>query len=175
MSTPPPFLPLFALAAMRTVSEPFNLLDYAQPVTTVSVTLTLSSNLNRNTVDGITPWPFQVDYRPNEDFSYERAKRKLITMQSAFQSRQQVKFMIPGESTAYEDEQYEFGFTGKQGRFLQVSSLLNFDNRASIGCVGAVLTYLQRRRNAEYLYENLDAQDEYPIAYLEMFTLKQTM
>lgn len=88
-----------------------------------------------------------------------------------------MKFLVPGESSTYEDgqEQDEFGSTSRQGRLLRISSWIDLDNKASLGCIGAVLMYLQRRRGAEYLQDDPDAEQAHRITSMEMFSLKSTM
>ena len=91
--------------------------------------------------------------------------------------RADLRFLIPGESFTWDDgqEQDEFGFTSRQGKLLRISGSINLDIRASLGCVGALLTYLQRQRSAEYLQDDPDAQQAYRITSMEMFSLQGTM
>lgn len=56
-----------------------------------------------------------------------------------------------------------------------MSAWLNVDSKVSIGCAGAVVAFLQRRRSSEYLQDDPDAQLAYRIVHLEMFTFKNTM
>ena len=88
-----------------------------------------------------------------------------------------LRFLIPGESLTWDhgQEQDEFGSTSRQGKLLRISGWINLDSKASLGCVGAVLTYLQRRRSAEYLQDDPDAQQAYRVTSMEMFSLQGTM
>jgi len=118
-----------------------------------------------------------MDYRPNSEFNYEGAKDKLVNLQSILVGGGGVRFLIPGDSLTYDDGQGhdEFGSTGHQGKLLRISGRINFDSRVSLGCVGAVLTSLQRKRSAEFLQDDPDGQQAYRITSMEMFSMRGTM
>jgi DNA mismatch repair protein MSH5 len=118
-----------------------------------------------------------VDYRPNPEFSYEEAKNKLVNLQSILIGGEGVRFLIPGGSLTYDDDQGhdEFDSTSRQGKLLRISGWINLDSRVSLGCVGAVLTSLQRKRSAEFLQGDPDGQQAYRITSMEMFSMKGTM
>ena len=88
-----------------------------------------------------------------------------------------MRFLIPGESLTYDDRQEhdEFGSTNRQGKLLRISGRINLDSKVSVGCVGAALTYLQRKRAAEFLQDDPDAQQAYRITRMEMFSISGTM
>ena len=133
--------------------------------------------MTRFAVNGQPPLPYQIDHRPAQEFSYDGAKSKLINLVSSFCGSEDVKFLVPGESMDTDDDldHDDFGSTSRQGNFLKLSSWIDLDNLVSIGCVGAVLTYLQRKRSSEYLQDDPNAQQAYRITSLEMFSLKGTL
>jgi DNA mismatch repair protein MSH5 len=49
------------------------------------------------------------------------------------------------------------------------------DNTVGIGCVGAVIFYLDRKRVSEYLQDDPNAQMAYQVVRLEMFSIRDTM
>jgi DNA mismatch repair protein MSH5 len=118
-----------------------------------------------------------VDYRPNSEFNYEGAKDKLANLQSILVGGEGVRFLIPGDSLTYDDDQEhdELGSTSHQGKLLRISGWINLDSRVSLGCVGAVLTSLQRKRSAEFLQDDPDGQQAYRITSMEMFSMRGTM
>lgn len=67
------------------------------------------------------------------------------------------------------DQADELDLTDKKGRTLHVSACLDLGNRISVGCAGALITYLQRKGASEL------AEQRYRIIRVEMFTLKDTM
>lgn len=123
------------------------------------------------------PLPYQVDIRPSQEFAYEGTKTKLINLESTIARNDGTTFLVPGDVSTYDDEQdhENFGSTNRQGKLLRLSSWIDFESRVSVGCVGAILTHLQRRRAADYLPEDPDAQWAFRVRNLEMFTLQHTM
>ena len=123
------------------------------------------------------PLPYQVDIRPSQEFGYEAAKTKLVNLQSVIASGDGPSFLVPGDASTYEDEQdrENFGSTNRQGKLLRLSSWIDFESRIGVGCMGAILTYLQRRRAADYLPDDPDAQWAFRVRTLEMFSLRNTM
>ena len=49
------------------------------------------------------------------------------------------------------------------------------ESRLTIGCAGALLTYIGRRKAVEYLPSDADASSLFRIATVEMFNLQGTM
>jgi DNA mismatch repair protein MSH5 len=124
-----------------------------------------------------SPLPYQVDVRPSQEFSYEGAKTKLINLEPTLAGNGGTSFLVPGDAFTYEEEQdhQNFGSTKRQGKLLRLSSWIAFENRVGVGCVGAVITHLQRRRAADYLPDDPDAQWAFRVRNLEMLTLRNTM
>jgi len=115
--------------------------------------------------------------RPSPEFNYEAGKRKLIDVRTLRQGRPLANFVVPGEDTAYEEygDGYETGFTRHQGKLLRLSGWVDVESQVSVGCAGAVLTYLQRRRAVQYLPGDEDAFRAFRISAIEMFTLDGIM
>ena len=85
--------------------------------------------------------------------------------------------MIPGEDTSYDEygSAYETGFTKHQGKLLRLSGRIDLESQLSVGCAGAVLTYLQRRRTVKYLPGDNDPNNAFRVTSIEMFALEGTM
>ena len=87
--------------------------------------------------------------------------------------------MIPGDSAAFEEgiDADEIGFTYRQERLLKLSAMINLESNSSVGCVGAVLTYLQRKTAAErdFIQDDVDAQWAYRVRHIEAFSVEGTM
>lgn len=115
--------------------------------------------------------------RPSPEFKYEAGKRKLIDIRTLRQRRPLADFVVPGEDTAYEEygDGYEIGFTRDQGKLLRLSGWVDLESQISVGCAGAVLTYLQRRRAVQYLPGDEDALRAFRVSAIEMFTLDSVM
>ncbi|RMZ85511.1 hypothetical protein DV737_g702, partial [Chaetothyriales sp. CBS 132003] len=125
-------------------------------------------------------WQFIVDKEvgmwPGPEFSFEGALGKLAYFAPALPDMS-TRFLTPGDSTTHRQdlERDEFGFSDREGRLLQVSSQLDFDSKTSIGCVGALINYLQRKRTSGYLREDQEAQLAYRILRIEMLSLRNTI
>lgn len=65
--------------------------------------------------------------------------------------------------------------SGQLGNSLQLSTRIDIDNNVSIGCAGAVLTYLQRRRAMGSLPGMASCNTAFRISALEIFSTKDTM
>ena len=121
--------------------------------------------------------PYVLEVRPSSEFNYEAAKRKLIDLRIRSDAGSQTAFITPGDSEFYDDvgDSHNASFTSRQGRLLRLLGQIDFDSRLSVGCTGAVLTYLQRRKAAEYLPGDVNAELALRISTVEVFSLKDMM
>ena len=67
------------------------------------------------------------------------------------------------------------GFTRDQGLMLRLAGWIDLESRLTVGCVGAVLNYLQRKRAAEYLPGDRAAELAFRVTEIQMFSLDGTM
>ncbi|PGH07736.1 hypothetical protein AJ79_06213 [Helicocarpus griseus UAMH5409] len=120
--------------------------------------------------------PYQVDVRPVQEFSFEAAKLKLSNLRLDT-ARDDTRFLIPGETFTVNQngDENDLGFTDQQGKLLNLSGVIDMDNRISVGCAGAIITYLQRKRAAECLARDRSANELFKIQSVEMRSLKGTM
>ncbi|OJD19083.1 hypothetical protein AJ78_00956 [Emergomyces pasteurianus Ep9510] len=142
-----------------------------------------TSNLGQNG-QGIHPTenddqfqlPYHVDVRPVQEFSFEGAKVKLANLPLGT-SRDDTRFLVPGDTFSMNQNgnENELGFTDHHGRLINLSGSIDMDNRISIGCAGALITYLQRKRAAEYLSRDRSGDWLFNIQSVEMRSLKDTM
>ncbi|KAL8942308.1 MAG: hypothetical protein Q9211_001454 [Gyalolechia sp. 1 TL-2023] len=117
-----------------------------------------------------------VEVRPSAEFGYEAGKIKLASIRLCRDVAPRVALITPGDSEFYLEytESNGPGRTGRQGKLLQLSGLIDLESRLTVGCAGAVLTYLQRKKAVMYLpgdTENLAFQ----VFFIEMFSLSGTM
>ncbi|KAF2632157.1 hypothetical protein BU25DRAFT_487709 [Macroventuria anomochaeta] len=116
--------------------------------------------------------PFLLDVRPPSEFYYDAAKNKLMILRLGEDDGTQVSFNIPGDHLGgYDDE----GALGQQGQLLRLAGWIDMESRVTVGCAGALLSYLQRRRAAAYLPGDDAAYMMFRITMLEMFSLRETM
>ncbi|OAG13030.1 uncharacterized protein CC84DRAFT_1255161 [Paraphaeosphaeria sporulosa] len=118
--------------------------------------------------------PFLLEVRPPSEFSFDAAKGKLATLRIEDDVVPQMNFVVPGDMNLLGEGSLE-NASGHQGRLLRLAGLVDMDSRLTVGCAGALLSYLQRRCAAAYLPGDEAAHEMFRISSLEMFTLKETM
>lgn len=118
-----------------------------------------------------------LEYRPSPEFSYESGKNKLINLRLFADGGPEISFVTPGTNDSYEDygEGNEMGYTGRQGKLLRLSTWIDMESRLSVGCAGALLTYIGRRKALEYLPGSDDTSTSFRISTIEMFSLRGMM
>ncbi|OQE05305.1 hypothetical protein PENVUL_c025G03028 [Penicillium vulpinum] len=119
--------------------------------------------------------PYQIDVRPTSEFSYSNAESKILALDVSSTHEQRIRFFVPQNGLAGPEEvdPEEMGFTLQEGRLLHISSSVDMENPVTIGCAGAILSYLQRRRAASSSL--LEEGNEYRIRALQMFNIRDTM
>lgn len=117
--------------------------------------------------------PYILEVRPSPEFGYEAGINKLVNLRLDPAAESQVSFITPGDTNAYDDQNggNGAGYTGRQGSLLRLSGKIDIESRLTIGCAGAVLTYLQRRKAVDYLPGDADANIAFRITAVEMFSL----
>ncbi len=117
--------------------------------------------------------PHILEVRPSPEFGYEAGKNKLVNLRLRSEDESQVSFVTPEDSDDYNDHNdgNDAGYTGRQGKLLRLSGKIDIESRLTIGCAGAVLTYLQRRKAVDYLPGDTDANLAFQISIVEMFSL----
>ncbi|QSS49524.1 mismatch repair protein [Histoplasma capsulatum var. duboisii H88] len=120
--------------------------------------------------------PYHLDVRPVQEFNFEGAKLKLANLRPDT-SRDDTRFLVPGDtfSPSRNGDENDLGFTDHQGKLLHLSGSIDMDNHISIGCAGALITHLQRKRAAECLAREGARDKLLNIKSVEMRTLKDTM
>ncbi|KAJ5247172.1 hypothetical protein N7468_002155 [Penicillium chermesinum] len=120
--------------------------------------------------------PYRIDIRPNQEFSPSDAETRLTALEISSAHEQRMRFFVPHSGIAGPDEGgiENIGFTLNEGRLLHISSAINTENPVTLGCVGAILNYLQKRRATNFNAESSEACSP-RIHFLKMFNLKDTM
>ena len=121
--------------------------------------------------------PYQVEIRPPQEFSYEGAKSKLVGVDTLFQQEDyDIQFLVPGAPSAPEEvNSADLDSTDRQGKLLRLSSWIDFTSEVSVGCLGAVIACIQRKRSSEHLPNDDTAQYSYRVTSIEMFSPRGTM
>jgi len=114
--------------------------------------------------------PYLLEVRPSPEFKYEGAKSKLINLNLEAENGPQIQFIIPGDILAEEDCGVR-----RQEHLLRLASWIDIESRLTVGCAGAVLSYLQRRRAAGYLPSDSAQHSFFRISSVHMFSMRGTM
>lgn len=120
--------------------------------------------------------PYQLDVRPSQEFSYLNAKNKLAALEISSEHEQRIKFLVPHNGLIDPEhmDTESLDFTLKDGRLLHMPGSIDLENKATIGCAGAVLTYLQRRR-ATICTSSDETSSYFQVRAIEMLSLQGTM
>ncbi|KAL4953439.1 muts domain V-domain-containing protein [Aspergillus filifer] len=120
--------------------------------------------------------PYQLDVRPSQEFSPSDAKNKLVALDISSKHEGRFRFLVPHNGLVDTDQldTEHLDFTLEEGRHLHIGSSLDLENKVTLGCAGAILTYLQRRRSSDLVSGGADT-GLYQVASFEMSTLDGTM
>ena len=120
-----------------------------------------------------------LEFRPSPEFDYEAGKSKLMNLHLFADGSSEVSFTTPGDNDPYNDNDNgdgnDAGYTGRQGQLLRLSASIDMESRLTIGCAGALLTYVARRKAVERVPSDINANSSFHVSRLQMFTLKETM
>ncbi|XRM41352.1 hypothetical protein ABZX51_004631 [Aspergillus tubingensis] len=174
---------LYLLGDLRHSSE--NIID-SLVLQTKPTVLLISPRVDPNNLQE-RPWdeqisdthsyvPYQLDVRPSQEFNYFNAKNKLIALEISSRHEHRIKFFVP-HSGLVDGEQLDtenLDLTLQEGKLLHVSGSIDMENTVTIGCAGAILAYLHRRRASMSMF-NERASGIFRVSSVEMFTLSGTM
>jgi DNA mismatch repair protein MSH5 len=107
---------------------------------------------------------YRVLVRPAGEFSYDAARKKLLAFQIGGDDGPGIN--MPGDLHDLSSD------TGSRGRLFKLASWINIESRVTVGCAGAVLAYLQRKKAIE---QGDGAGDRVEVAAIEMVSLKDIM
>ena len=121
--------------------------------------------------------PYVLESRPSPEFNYDAGKNKLMNLDLFADGSSEISFITPGHDDPYDDNGggTDAGYTRRQDELLKLSASIDMESHLSIGCAGALLTYLTRRKAVEHVSDDINTNNTFYISTLEMFTLKDTM
>lgn len=134
------------------------------------------SNAGERTGDS-TRLPYLLECRPNAEFGYDSSRKKLVNLRIGQREGPRVTFVVPGDilpqtaSRLVDDYEQQ----DRQGQLLRLSGWINLEGRLTVGCAGAVLSYIQRRRATSYLPGDGEASGMFRVGTIEMFSLSESM
>ncbi|KAL9585794.1 MAG: hypothetical protein Q9212_001307 [Teloschistes hypoglaucus] len=121
--------------------------------------------------------PYLLEVRPSPEFGYEAGKAKLCNLRLNSDDAPFVAFVTPGDADSYQEYEggHEPGHNGHQGKLLRLAGHIDLESRLTVGCAGAVLTYLQRKKAVVYLPGDAEADLAFHVSAVETFNLTGVM
>ena len=118
-----------------------------------------------------------LEFRPSPEFSYESGKYKLINLRLFANGSSDVSFITPGDNDPCDNfgDATSAGHTDCRGQTMRLASSIDIESRLTIGCAGALLTYMARRKAIRNLPDSFDANNSFCICTVEMFSLRDMM
>ncbi|KAI1770907.1 muts domain V-domain-containing protein [Hypoxylon cercidicola] len=109
------------------------------------------------------------------DFRYEAGREKLLGLNLEMPGRHNIIFTSVVDDIVDEMDEFDAQENFRQARLMRLGTSINLESRLTIGCAGAVLGDIQRRRTAHYLPNDPDALVAFRIRSVEMFALFDSM
>jgi DNA mismatch repair protein MSH5 len=124
-----------------------------------------------------TRLPYLLECRPNAEFGYDTSRKKLVNLRIGQRHGPRVTFVVPGDILPQTGSRVvdDYEQPDRQGQLLRLSGWINLESRLTVGCAGAVLSYIQRRRATSYLPGDGDASGMFRVGTIEMFSLSESM
>ena len=123
--------------------------------------------------------PYILELRPSAEFNYDAGKNKLAALRLLADNGHHNTLITPDNDNSNRDDdcenQYNPGHSGRYGQLLRLSSRADLESRLTIGCCGAILTYLSRRKAVQFLPGDRAADLAFRVLTIEMFNLHDTM
>ena len=120
--------------------------------------------------------PYQLDLRPSAEFNHESAKHKLVNLKIGQENGPRVAYVVPGDVLPADNADIpEEAAMTQQGQLLRLASWIDLESRITVGCAGAVLAFIHRRRTGAFLPGDEQALNMYRVSTIEMFSLRGSM
>ncbi|KAI9036427.1 MutS family protein MSH5 [Aspergillus affinis] len=119
--------------------------------------------------------PYQIDIRPSQEFGHASAMSKLVSLDVSSKHEERIRFLVP-HAGIFDPDQMDtesLDFTLQEGRLLHMGGSIELQNTVTMGCAGAILTHLQRRRAT--MSSGNGSIEIFRVASVEMMGLKGTM
>ncbi|KAI1499675.1 muts domain V-domain-containing protein [Biscogniauxia marginata] len=112
----------------------------------------------------------------SSDFRYETARDRLLGLDLGMAGRPSMLYASVVDQVMVEAaDDYDNPEGSRHGRLMRLGASINLESRVTLGCAGAVLNDIQRRRTAQYLPNDPDALVAFQIRSVEMFALFDSM
>ncbi|RDW66204.1 hypothetical protein BP6252_09839 [Coleophoma cylindrospora] len=118
---------------------------------------------------------YELQSCASSDFSYELGEQTLVNLDIFTADERSIHFLTPNDCLNGIGSDDIQGGHGLQARLLKLAGCADLESRITIGCAGAILSHLARRKAAEFLPQDEAAQGAFRVKNIEMFTLPDIM
>ncbi|KAH7330304.1 muts domain V-domain-containing protein [Rhexocercosporidium sp. MPI-PUGE-AT-0058] len=109
-----------------------------------------------------------LDARPTSEFSLEKAKFRLLRLDFKVDGQPQFALTTPANAMIGDAPD-------EMGRQMRLAGCIDLDSELTIGCAGAVMEYIGRRKSVDYLPNDEAALAAFRIRSLELFSLSDML
>lgn len=129
---------------------------------------TIDNALNPDSKDEFAT-AYRISVRPTTEFAYGPARDKLVAINIGEDSGPVLTLQTPGDIHDLS------GGQRRRGNLLRLAGWINVDSRVTVGCAGAVLTYLQRKASIGSVHAGPGGSEGVAVAGIEMWSMSDVM
>lgn len=119
---------------------------------------------------------YQLQFLVIGEFRYHTARNKLLALELNRNGGLRTSVLTPGENVGVDDpEGFGLDTQSRLSSVLGLGGSIDLESHLSVGCIGALLGYIQRRRSAATLPGDAASQSFFRVADIETFSLGDTM
>ncbi|KAI0165541.1 muts domain V-domain-containing protein [Xylariaceae sp. FL1272] len=115
----------------------------------------------------------------SSDFRFETGRQKLLSLELGMNARPSMLYTTVVDEAVFEADPSTNHNEGPEGskhnQLMRLATSINIDSKITVGCAGAVLGDIQRRRTTQYLPNDPDAFVAFRVRSVEMFSLFNSM
>ncbi|KAI9735089.1 MAG: MutS protein msh5 [Claussenomyces sp. TS43310] len=127
--------------------------------------------------DRTNPGSYILNSRTSKDFSYINGRENLANLEINLVNGRNISVKPVGELEGGPNRHCVdgIGVSGRQGKLTKLAGWIDLESQVTIGCAGAIMNYIHRRREAEFLPGDEAAMLVFRVAEIEMFSLSDAM
>jgi DNA mismatch repair protein MSH5 len=119
--------------------------------------------------------PYSLEMKASKEFKFENGRSRLLGLHLGQDQIGSNHFEVPGHYNTPDgmgDVSHDFGI---QEELLRMSGTIDIRNELSIGCVGAILAHVHRKRASIFLPDDEASNNLFKVSSAEMFSIKGSM
>ncbi|KFA79659.1 hypothetical protein S40288_04057 [Stachybotrys chartarum IBT 40288] len=122
---------------------------------------------------------FILRFLQSSEFSYDAACERLVGLEACTQTDVQAVFAASGTDAVNDDLEMVLGRSvvseASKFKLMRCGALVNLENSVSIGCAGAVLAEVHRRRSASFLPDGGYMEIQFQVGRVTTFSVSNYM